>query len=165
MKRDERVSTMSVRDLCPACQGCTAACLLPGSAALHIAVPPPRLHPSPPAVLECPFKSRPIDNKDNERLHYTAAVDSWAVGVLAYELLVGRPPFEAPEREGVEDCIRKQVRDGAERGCVGGCVGAWLGGWVGGWVGARFLKAVRAVLSRTHTRIHDNHGFWCHAVT
>eukprot|EP00198_Chlamydomonas_reinhardtii_P002274 XP_001691610.1 WNK protein kinase [Chlamydomonas reinhardtii] len=61
-----------------------------------------------PEVLECPFKSRPIDNKDNERLHYTAAVDSWAVGVLAYELLVGRPPFEAPEREGVEDCIRKQ---------------------------------------------------------
>ncbi|KAG2422617.1 hypothetical protein HXX76_010398 [Chlamydomonas incerta] len=62
-----------------------------------------------PEVLECPFKSRPIDNKDNERLHYTAAVDSWAVGVLAYELLVGRPPFEAPEREGVEECIRKQV--------------------------------------------------------
>ncbi|KAG2450867.1 hypothetical protein HYH02_004700 [Chlamydomonas schloesseri] len=62
-----------------------------------------------PEVLECPFKSRPIDNKENERLHYTAAVDSWAVGVLAYELLVGRPPFEAPEREGVEECIRKQV--------------------------------------------------------
>lgn len=31
------------------------------------------------------------------------------MGVLAYELLVGRPPFEAPEREGVEDCIRHQV--------------------------------------------------------
>ncbi|KXZ51018.1 hypothetical protein GPECTOR_14g259 [Gonium pectorale] len=62
-----------------------------------------------PEVLECPFKSRPIDNKDNERLHYTAAVDAWAVGVLAYELLVGRPPFEAPEREGVEECIRRQV--------------------------------------------------------
>ncbi|GLI64895.1 hypothetical protein VaNZ11_008250 [Volvox africanus] len=62
-----------------------------------------------PEVLECPFKSRPIDNKDNERLHYTAAVDAWAVGVLAYELLVGRPPFEAPEREGVEDCIRRQT--------------------------------------------------------
>ncbi|KAG2494233.1 hypothetical protein HYH03_007588 [Edaphochlamys debaryana] len=62
-----------------------------------------------PEVLECPFKSRPIDNKENERLHYTAAVDAWAVGVLAYELLVGRPPFEAPEREGVEECIRRQV--------------------------------------------------------
>ncbi|EFJ46307.1 hypothetical protein VOLCADRAFT_32501, partial [Volvox carteri f. nagariensis] len=47
--------------------------------------------------------------EDNERLHYTAAVDAWAVGVLAYELLVGRPPFEAPEREGVEDCIRRQT--------------------------------------------------------
>ncbi|GFR50550.1 hypothetical protein Agub_g12824 [Astrephomene gubernaculifera] len=61
-----------------------------------------------PEVLECPFKSRPIDNKENERLHYTAAVDAWAVGVLAYELLVGRPPFEAPERDGVEECIRRQ---------------------------------------------------------
>ncbi len=35
---------------------------------------------------------------------------STQVGVLAYELLVGRPPFEAAEREGVEDCIRNQVR-------------------------------------------------------
>ncbi len=74
------------------------------------------LHRSP-TVLECPFKSRPIDNKDNERLHYTAAVDAWAVGVLAYELLVGRPPFEAAERDGVEECIRHQVCMGQE--CMG----------------------------------------------
>lgn len=67
-------------------------------------------------MLECPFKSRPIDNKDNERLHYTAAVDAWAVGVLAYELLVGRPPFEAAERDGVEECIRHQVRTGQGQG-------------------------------------------------
>lgn len=32
-------------------------------------------------------------------LGYTDAVDSWAVGILAYELLVGRPPFEKESRD------------------------------------------------------------------
>jgi aurora kinase len=35
-------------------------------------------------------------------------VDVWAVGVLAYELLVGRPPFERETREETYACIRRQ---------------------------------------------------------
>lgn len=32
----------------------------------------------------------------------------WAVGVLAFELLVGRPPFERETREETYACIRRQ---------------------------------------------------------
>ncbi|GIL54034.1 hypothetical protein Vafri_9589 [Volvox africanus] len=46
-----------------------------------------------PEVLRCPLKSRMEENKDNEFLSYTTAVDVWAVGVLAYELLTGILPF------------------------------------------------------------------------
>ena len=31
-------------------------------------------------------------------LGYTSMVDAWAMGVLAYELIVGRPPFEKQSR-------------------------------------------------------------------
>lgn len=58
-----------------------------------------------PEVLRCPFKSRPEENKDNERLHYSARVDAWAVGVLTYELLVGFPPFFDQSRTSTEDRI------------------------------------------------------------
>lgn len=44
----------------------------------------------PPEVLRCPLKRHPADNKSRTELHYTTAVDSWAAGVLAYELLTGR---------------------------------------------------------------------------
>lgn len=46
-----------------------------------------------PEVLRCPPKMHPEDNKHMFNLQYTNTVDSWAVGVLAYELLVGFPPF------------------------------------------------------------------------
>lgn len=43
-----------------------------------------------PEVLRCPLKRQPGDNKDRADLHYATAVDAWAVGVLAFELLTGR---------------------------------------------------------------------------
>ncbi|GIL86093.1 hypothetical protein Vretimale_13883 [Volvox reticuliferus] len=45
-----------------------------------------------PEVLRCPLKSRMDENKDDISLAYTTAVDVWAVGVLAYELLTGILP-------------------------------------------------------------------------
>ena len=36
---------------------------------------------------------------------YDGTVDNWTVGVLAYELLVGSPPFEALEEEDLKDDI------------------------------------------------------------
>ena len=49
-------------------------------------------------VLMCPEKSHPAENKDAAHLGYAAGVDAWAAGVLAYELLVGNPPFERESR-------------------------------------------------------------------
>lgn len=49
-------------------------------------------------VLLCPEKSRPQENKEKVLLGYTAMVDAWAMGILAYELIVGRPPFEKQSR-------------------------------------------------------------------
>ncbi|KAG2447269.1 hypothetical protein HYH02_007599 [Chlamydomonas schloesseri] len=46
-----------------------------------------------PEVERCPLKTLPEENKDKASLAYGAAVDVWATGVLAYELLVGFPPF------------------------------------------------------------------------
>jgi len=51
-----------------------------------------------PEVLICPDKRRPEENKDKVLLAYTAQVDAWAVGILAYELMVGYPPFEQESR-------------------------------------------------------------------
>lgn len=49
-------------------------------------------------VLVCPEKSYPQENKDKILLGYTAMVDAWAMGILAYELIVGHPPFEKESR-------------------------------------------------------------------
>lgn len=47
-----------------------------------------------PEVVVCPDKHKPSDNKELQHLYYTPVVDAWAVGVLAYELIIGRPPFD-----------------------------------------------------------------------
>lgn len=52
-----------------------------------------------PEVLRCPDKHHPNENKDRADLEYGMSVDAWAIGVLAYELIVGRPPFGMSCRE------------------------------------------------------------------
>lgn len=53
--------------------------------------------PQAPEVILCPQKDLPHEFKDNEELTYTGAIDIWAVGVLSYELMTGRAPFERKE--------------------------------------------------------------------
>ena len=43
-----------------------------------------------PEVLRCPLKRSPDENKTRSDFAYSEAVDAWAAGVLAYELLVGQ---------------------------------------------------------------------------
>ena len=58
-----------------------------------------------PEALACPDKTHPNDNKDLIELVYGPSVDVWAVGVLAYELIVGLPPFEKDSRRDTRDAI------------------------------------------------------------
>eukprot|EP00195_Chlamydomonas_chlamydogama_P005012 CAMPEP_0202904904 /NCGR_PEP_ID=MMETSP1392-20130828/31716_1 /ASSEMBLY_ACC=CAM_ASM_000868 /TAXON_ID=225041 /ORGANISM="Chlamydomonas chlamydogama, Strain SAG 11-48b" /LENGTH=588 /DNA_ID=CAMNT_0049592773 /DNA_START=178 /DNA_END=1944 /DNA_ORIENTATION=- len=62
-----------------------------------------------PEVLNCPFKNKPEENKEKENLHYNLTVDTWAVGVLTYELLVGFPPFNDKQRSAIEEKIRVEA--------------------------------------------------------
>lgn len=60
-------------------------------------------------VLLCPDKRAPHENKELTKLAYGAKVDAWACGVLAYELLVGCPPFGMSTREGSVKAILYQT--------------------------------------------------------
>lgn len=62
-----------------------------------------------PEVLQCPYKSKPEENKENIMLHYSNRVDTWAVGVLTYELLVGFPPFIDETKTQTENKIKQCV--------------------------------------------------------
>lgn len=46
-----------------------------------------------PEVMRCPDKLLPEDHKDRADIAYSAGVDIWAVGILAYELMTGSAPF------------------------------------------------------------------------
>ncbi|GIL71177.1 hypothetical protein Vretifemale_1787, partial [Volvox reticuliferus] len=59
-----------------------------------------------PEILDCPVKQHPEDHKDRPDTGYTNKVDCWSVGVLAYELLVGQPPFAAPTAQETLRLIR-----------------------------------------------------------
>lgn len=54
-----------------------------------------------PEVVKNPLKDHPNDFKNEARYHYNSVVDSWAVGCLAYELIVGFPPFMADTQQQV----------------------------------------------------------------
>jgi aurora kinase len=60
-----------------------------------------------PEVLKCPPKVFPEENKGRAGLSYNVGADVWSIGVLAYELVMGTPPFpittgekQGPERGG-----------------------------------------------------------------
>lgn len=53
---------------------------------------------------------------------YTEKVDVWAVGVLVYELMAGRPPFEVSDAQGTADLIMYGQVGGFPRACSGLCV-------------------------------------------
>eukprot|EP00879_Flechtneria_rotunda_P011148 GHRR01011646.1.p1 GENE.GHRR01011646.1~~GHRR01011646.1.p1 ORF type:complete len:223 (+),score=63.45 GHRR01011646.1:1077-1745(+) len=59
------------------------------------------LHYMAPEVVKNPLKDHPDDFKAEARFHYNAVVDSWAAGCLAYELIVGFPPFMAETQQQV----------------------------------------------------------------
>ena len=55
-----------------------------------------------PEVILCPQKDHPHEYKECSELTYTGAIDIWAVGVLAYELMTGKAPFERQEGASIE---------------------------------------------------------------
>ncbi|MEW5308859.1 MAG: hypothetical protein WDW38_000786 [Sanguina aurantia] len=68
-----------------------------------------------PEVLRCPPKNLPQENKNNAYLHYNNSVDAWAVGVFAYELVVGFPPFAGETQLDSVDKIMNSVPEFPEK--------------------------------------------------
>lgn len=63
----------------------------------------PRLAgPSPVIAMPVP---PPECVRDGEQVELTAAVDSWGLGIVAYTLLVGKPPFMASEDTADPDMV------------------------------------------------------------
>lgn len=62
---------------------------------------------SPEATM-CPLKSRPSENKNDEKLAYGIAADVWAVGILASDMVGGKTPFANHSSPGdIRNCILK----------------------------------------------------------
>ncbi|KAG2434190.1 hypothetical protein HXX76_007916 [Chlamydomonas incerta] len=75
-----------------------------------------------PEVERCPLKADPQENKDKPQLAYSIAVDIWAVGCMAYELMVGFPPAIAPAaQQHTTAGMPEEDAHGADR--VQGCGG------------------------------------------
>ena len=58
-------------------------------------------HPSPPQIVRLPYgpvAHKHVPHPAEELSAYGLPVDAWCCGVLAYELLVGAPPFEAESK-------------------------------------------------------------------
>ncbi len=53
---------------------------------------------------------------------YTEAVDIWGVGVLAYELMAGRPPFEVSDAQGTADLIMHAQVESFPMACSANCI-------------------------------------------
>ena len=70
---------------------------------------PPASLPQAPEIHLCPFKNESKGRQPDTT--YSTAVDIWAMGVLAYEVLTGKPPFpnqhgEITHRQLMESDIR-----------------------------------------------------------
>lgn len=74
------------------------------------ALNPPCARAQAPEVLLSPEKRSPEEYKDRSDMAYTTAVDVWAIGVLACELLTGSAPFACKTRlETMDNILRGQL--------------------------------------------------------
>lgn len=90
--------------------------------------------------MRCPDKRSPDENKTMTELAYDDKVDTWACGVLAFELLVGCPPFGMSSRDESIHAILSQPPK----------IPSWLPGDA-----AAFLKAALAKKATRRPTVHD----------